>query len=145
LVPDAPSLLGEVPKSLPALHRAYEISKRAARVGFEWPNLNAVFEKLEEEDAELKHAIREAGEHPTLDARRLIEDEVGDMLFTVVNVARWCKVEPEEALRRMVGRFTERFEHMERISDKPLHDLSPEEWDALWEKAKRHPGSVQGT
>lgn len=131
-----PSILDGVPKALPALHRAFEVSKRAARVGFEWPNVEAVFEKLEEEDAELREAIRQAAGSPSDAARRRVEEEVGDMLFTVVNLARWCDVEPEEALRRMVGRFTERFQKMEAIAERPLLELTANEWDRLWEAAK---------
>ncbi|MGK4455497.1 MazG nucleotide pyrophosphohydrolase domain-containing protein, partial [Klebsiella pneumoniae] len=89
-----------------SLLRAHDISKRAARCGFEWPNLDAVFEKLDEERAELNEAIEQGD-------TAQIEAELGDLLFTVVNVARWLKVEPEEALRKMLNRFTARFVAME--------------------------------
>jgi uncharacterized protein YabN with tetrapyrrole methylase and pyrophosphatase domain len=92
--------------------------------------LAGVFEKLREEEAELKEAIAE-GDH------KHIESEVGDLLFTVVNVARWAKVEPEEALRIMLNRFCERFSLMEKRATKPLRELSAEEWDALWNESKR--------
>lgn len=123
------SILQGIPASLPALLRAYEISKRAARVGFEWSSLEAVLEQLEEEDRELREAILVGNLED-------IESELGDVLFTVVNVARWMQIEPESALRKMLARFTARFQTMERFATKPLRDHSPEEWDALWKKAK---------
>lgn len=123
------SILGGVPRSAPALLRAQEVSKRAARAGFEWPVLDAVFDKVREEEAELKQAI--SGGDP-----ERIQSEIGDLLFTVVNVARWCKVDAEGALREMVDRFTRRFEKMESLTDKPLTDLSEDEWDRLWNEAK---------
>jgi tetrapyrrole methylase family protein / MazG family protein len=123
------SILAGVPKGMASLLRAYEISKRAARVGFEWPNIESVFDKLAEEERELREALAKGDE-------AAIESEVGDLLFTAVNIARWAKVEPEEALRKMLNRFSERFMHMESLSDKPLRELSFEEWDALWERSK---------
>lgn len=123
------SILGNIPRAMPALLRAHEVSECAARCGFEWPDLPSVFEKLEEEKAELKEAIALADD----DA---IEAELGDVLFTVVNLARWLKVEPEEALRKMVNRFSLRFETMEAMATVPLSDLSPEKWQSLWELAK---------
>lgn len=123
------SLLAGVPAGMASLLRAYEISKRAARVGFEWPDIEAVFDKLKEEEAEFREAL-------TSGDRAHIESELGDMLFTVVNIARWAKVEPEEALRKMLNRFTERFMEMERTSPKPLDQLTADEWDMLWEKSK---------
>lgn len=123
------SILDGVPPALPSLLRAFEVSKRAARVGFEWPSVDEVWHKVEEERAELMEAIA------AKDAER-IEEEFGDLLFALVNVARWVSVEPEDALRRMVDRFVGRFQAMERAAQKPLRELSAEEWDALWESAK---------
>ncbi|MCW5942280.1 MAG: nucleoside triphosphate pyrophosphohydrolase [Fimbriimonadaceae bacterium] len=127
------SILEGVPKSLPALLRAFEVSKRAARVGFEWPDIEAVFAKLREEEAEFLEAL--AGGDPSR-----IEAEMGDLLFTLVNVARWARVEPEDALRRMLDRFTDRFQAMEATADRPLRDLTAAEWDALWERSKASVG-----
>lgn len=121
------SILEGVPKAMPALLRAFEVSKRAARAGFEWPDLEGVWDKFREEEHELKEAIA---------ANEGVADELGDLLFTVVNLARWLKVEPEDALRVMVDRFTERFQQMETLSAKPLQDLSPNDWDELWNQAK---------
>lgn len=123
------SILEGVPQSLPALFRAFEVSKRASRGGFDWPSLEAVFDKAEEEQRELRAAI-ESGEVER------IEEEVGDLLFALANIARWLDVEPEDALRRMVRRFVARFQEMEARASKPLTELSAEEWDALWERAK---------
>lgn len=119
------SVLDGIPAAMPALLRAHEVSKRAARAGFEWPDLDGVWAKLDEEIAELKAAA------PAEQA-----SELGDILFTVVNLARWMKVEPEDALRQMVNRFTSRFQTMESASDQPLNELSPERWDTLWNEAK---------
>jgi len=124
------SLLEGVPKAMPALLRAYEISKRAARVGFEWPNIDAVWEKVREEELELAQALAE-------DDLEEAAKELGDLLFTMVNVARWLKIDPEDALRQMLDRFTLRFQAMERLSGRPLGELSPEEWDQLWGQAKQ--------
>ncbi|MBL8060853.1 MAG: nucleoside triphosphate pyrophosphohydrolase [Chthonomonas sp.] len=123
------SILEGIPAAMPQLLRALETSKRAARAGFEWPDLEGVFAKLNEEIDELDRAIEEGNVKEQ-------SDELGDLLFTVVNIARWLKVDPEEALRTMLTRFTARFQQMEQSSDKPLSELSPERWDELWEKAK---------
>ncbi|MEX2243060.1 MAG: nucleoside triphosphate pyrophosphohydrolase [Fimbriimonadaceae bacterium] len=120
------SVLAGVPKAMPALLRAFEVSKRASRCGFEWPDVAAVWDKLHEEERELKEATTEEQK----------KSEVGDLLFTVVNLARWSGVEPEDALRQMLDRFTRRFQAMERAATKPLRELNPIEWDDLWEAAK---------
>ena len=123
------SILQGVPKSMPALARAHEISKRAVRAGFEWPDFGGVMDKVREETSELEQAIQEGDpDH--------IKAELGDLLFTVVNIARWQKIDAEDALRMMLNRFQSRFEHMEANADKALTDLSFEEWDALWNQAK---------
>jgi len=130
--PERESALDGVPRDLPALMKALEVSKRAARVGFEWASLDDVFAKLAEETAELQ------AERPAADPDRLAE-EMGDLLFTVVNIARWLKVDPEQALRRMVERFGARFRAMERRAAAAggLEDLDAAELDRLWEAAKQ--------
>jgi tetrapyrrole methylase family protein / MazG family protein len=135
--PQERSILSGVPSSMPSLLRAYEVSKRAARSGFEWPNLEGVFAKLREEEAELVQALESQ-------SPELIESEVGDLLFTIVNIARWAGVEPEDALRRMVDRFISRFQLIEAGTDKELSDLSPEEWDVLWNSSKRQLAAPSG-
>lgn len=123
------SVLGGVPSSLPALLRAFEISKRAARTGFEWQSIESVWAKVKEEQIELESAVA-SGE------RDRIESEFGDLLFTLVNIARWLEIEPEEALRKMVNRFQKRFEQMESATTIPLRELSADDWDNLWKSAK---------
>jgi uncharacterized protein YabN with tetrapyrrole methylase and pyrophosphatase domain len=103
-----------------------EISKRAARAGFEWPDIEGVKDKVLEELNEFEQALSQQEK----------EAEFGDLLFTLVNFARWQKIDAEAALRQMVIRFQKRFEQMELSSSKPLNELSPEEWDQLWSEAK---------
>lgn len=132
--PERTSALDGVPKELPALMKALEVSKRAVRVGFEWPTLEAVVEKLDEEVAELK------AELPERDLEKL-RGEIGDLLFTVVNVARWLKIDPEEALRQMLDRFGARFREMERLAameGRPLAGRDITDLDRLWDTAKRN-------
>jgi tetrapyrrole methylase family protein/MazG family protein len=123
------SRLAGVPNGMASLLRAFEVSKRAVRAGFEWADIDAVFDKLREEELELREAIK-SGQPDKIEA------ELGDLLFTAVNIARWAGVEPEEALRKMLNRFTARFQHMEALATKPLEELNLEEWDDLWVKAK---------
>ncbi|HUV05132.1 MAG TPA: nucleoside triphosphate pyrophosphohydrolase [Armatimonadota bacterium] len=127
------SILDGIPKTLPALARAMEISKRAAGAGFEWPDLDAVIEKLREEASELEEEVR------TGDSER-IAWEIGDLLFTLVNVARWAKVDPEDALRAMTKRFVARFSRIEeaaRASGRPLEEMTIQEMDAVWNRSKQ--------
>lgn len=121
------SILDGIPPAMPALARALAVSERAARAGFEWPELDGVYSKLDEEIEELRRAV-------TIEER---ESEIGDLLFTVVNLARWYKVDSEQALRRMLHRFTLRFQRMEALSATDLSKLSAEEWDRLWNLAKQ--------
>ena len=124
------SMLAGVPQDMPALAYAYEISRRAVRVGFEWENLQGVIDKIQEEAGEIK-----AAGSPEEKA-----EEIGDMLFTLVNYARWQGVDPEAALREANRKFYRRFvkvEEMARERGKELQKLSLKEWDDLWEEAKR--------
>jgi tetrapyrrole methylase family protein/MazG family protein len=126
------SVLDGVPRAMPALARAQEISKRAARVGFEWDSIHGVLDKLREEETELRHAI-ESG-----DSGR-IASELGDLLFTVVNIARHADIDAEQCLRQMVDRFTARFQWMESEAarqNRPLESLAADEWEDLWQQAK---------
>lgn len=123
------SVLEGVPSAMPALLKAMEVSKRAARCGFEWPDMDSVWEKFEEETREVREAMA-GGDKEEVAA------ELGDLLFTVVNLARWCKVDAEDALRVMVDRFRGRFVRMEELAGRDLRELSAEEWDSLWERAK---------
>jgi nucleoside triphosphate diphosphatase len=142
-VPDAipPSLLDSVPNSFPALMEAAKIGSKAAKVGFDWPDVEGVFEKLEEEIAELQEAIRHRGEASlTENYNKQDEDaiagELGDLLFTTVNLARKLGVDPELALRGTNRKFRRRFAAMEKSSPLPLEEQSPDQLEALWAGAK---------
>jgi tetrapyrrole methylase family protein/MazG family protein len=130
------SALDSVPKSLPALLAAYEVSKRAARLGFDWPSLPDVLDKVAEELAELREAVR-------ADNPNRVRSETADLLFAVANAARVAGLQPEETLRAMVRRFAARFREMERELREQGRDpgsLTPEEWEELWVRAKRSNG-----
>ena len=141
------SALDGVPKTLPALLRAYQTQARAARVGFDWPHnaagLEQIFGKVAEEVGELKEALAQAesGSGPNLPGRQTdIEAELGDILFSLVNLARFVKVNPEEALRRSTNRFIDRFHLVETQAAEngtALTDMTLAEMDELWEEAKR--------
>lgn len=129
-----PSRLDGVAAALPALLRAQKLQSRAAKVGFDWPNLQGVLGKVTEEMEELAAEAAAGGE-----ARRL-EEELGDLLFSCVNAARHVRVDPEMALRRANQRFEARFRHMEaqaRQQGKQLGEFSAEELETLWVEAKR--------
>ncbi len=124
------SLLDNVPKILPSLSYSQEIQDRAARTGFDWENMEGVIDKLAEEVDELKQAENQQEK----------EHEFGDLLFTLVNVARWLEIDPESALRETNRRFYRRFTIMEAACRKrgvSLADLSFEEQNEQWEEAKR--------
>jgi len=127
------SVLSGVPRSLPAMIKALRLQEKAKQVGFEWDNRDQVYEKVEEELAELKDAI--AAQKPGE-----VEEEFGDLLFSLVNYARFIHVDPEHALERTNKKFRTRFEQMEQLAlagGKQLHDMSLEEMDALWNEVKR--------
>jgi nucleoside triphosphate diphosphatase len=129
-----PSLLADIPLALPALMRAEKLTKRAARVGFDWPSLNEVFEKLTEEIGETQEAIAEGDQAH-------IEEEIGDVLFVLANLARKAKVDPEVALRSANAKFERRFRWIEEAlqrDGKSPETSSLEEMDGLWNLAKRH-------
>ncbi|MGA7792520.1 MAG: nucleoside triphosphate pyrophosphohydrolase [Candidatus Acidiferrales bacterium] len=128
----APSALDGVPRNLPALLEAYQMTRRAAQVGFDWERVEGIFEKLKEETAELQAALG-ASDH------RAAEEEVGDLLFSVVNLARFLGLDPEVTLKHSNLKFKIRFQDMEREashSRQRLSDLSKERLEQLWEAAK---------
>jgi tetrapyrrole methylase family protein/MazG family protein len=138
------SVLEGVPQTLPALLRAYQIQARASRVGFDWSHDQAGFDqvltKIEEEIRELRIALRQPSS--VEGKQREIEAEFGDVLFSLVNLARFVKVNPEDALRRAVNRFVTRFQYIERQAareGRTVGDLSFDEMNRLWEDAKRQP------
>jgi len=127
------SVLDGVPASLPSLMRAAKISKKAARTGFDWPDVESIIAKLKEETVELEEAIKRND-----DAE--IKDEIGDLLFTVVNIARFRHVDPEESLRDMLARFICRFQRIEQKAEetgRDINDMTLEEMDRIWDEAKR--------
>jgi MazG family protein len=127
------SLLDGIPSRLPALHRAYQMTAKASRVGFDWSHLEDILSKMREEEAELVEA------HSRQDAEKAAE-EVGDLLFVVVNVARFLGVDPETALERSNRKFHRRFRYVEsaiKNQGRELKNASLAEMDALWEEAKR--------
>lgn len=129
------SILSGVPKAMPALLRAMEVSKRAARAGFDWPDVESIWDKFNEEKSEFQEAASTSSE----------EAEFGDMLFALVNIARWRGVDPEQALQRMVDRFVTRFAVMERLAPGSLHALTADEWEELWQAAKNAERRGDGT
>jgi tetrapyrrole methylase family protein/MazG family protein len=140
---EAGSVLDGVPKVLPALLRAFQLQARAARLGFDWPEGEAgyqhILEKVQEELQEVDAARAKALQEPNDRSMRRLEDEVGDVLFAVVNLARHLKLNPEEALRTTANRFAERFKRMEisaKEQGRPLSKMTLEEQDVLWEEAK---------
>ncbi len=126
------SLLDGIPESMPALERAYKLQKRAAKVGFDWKGFEGIKEKLIEEISEIEEEIKKGD-------RRKIEEEVGDLLFMAVNLARFLGVHPEIALRRANEKFEKRFRYMEKRAKemgRDLSEMSLEEMEELWQEAK---------
>lgn len=131
---DRKSVLDGIPKDLPALMRALEVSKRVVKVGFEWPSVSEVLDKVEEEIAELRVEIA-AGDHKRAEA------EMGDLLFTLVNVSRQLKIDPEEALRTMTHRFGARFRRIEAHAEstgRTVDQMPLAEMEEVWQAAKKH-------
>ena len=124
------SLLAGVPSGLPAMVKAYRMQEKTKQVGFEWENTAQVWAKVEEEIGELKENIQNKA--PQAD----IEEEFGDVLFSLVNYARFIGVDPETALERVNRKFKMRFEYIEQNAPKPLKDMTLAEMDVLWEAAK---------
>jgi len=128
-----PSLLDDIPDALPALQRAEKLQKRAATVGFDWPETEQVLDKIEEEIAELREALAEG-------KQEAIQDEMGDLFFAMTNLSRHINVKSEIALRGTNEKFTRRFSHIENTLEqqgKTLKDASLEEMEALWQAAKQ--------
>lgn len=127
------SILDGVPKDLPALLRAYRLQDKASRVGFDWPNLEEVLAKVEEELRELKEALQINDLHKS-------EAELGDLFFSLVNLARFLHINPEGALGRTIKQFMKRFQYIEQEVEKQgkrMEESDLQEMDALWNKAKK--------
>ena len=128
------ALLSGIPKSMPALLRAHEIGTRAAAVGFDWAKATDVVDKIEEEVAELREAVTHHQGKPR------IEEEMGDLLFAIANLARKLGIEPESALRKANEKFTKRFTALEGVFEeqgRSVHDASLEQMEEVWGKVKR--------
>jgi len=141
-------LLEHVSSSMPALMEAQKLSSKAAHIGFDWPHIQGLFEKLEEETVELQQQIQEAPTESLTphskspmpeEVRRRLEDEVGDMFFVLVNIARYLSIDPESALRSTNRKFRRRFGWMEEEltrQGKTLEQSTMEEMESLWQNAK---------
>ena len=127
----AESVLDGVALALPALLRADKIQKRAARIGFDWPDARPVFDKLNEEIAELESELQKPPE------RRALEDEMGDILFAAANLARKLDIDPETALRRATAKFERRFRRVETLAAERAADSDLDTLEALWQHVKR--------
>ena len=127
------SIIDGVPGQLPALLRAHRIQAKAATVGFDWDDAEGVWNKVEEELEELKQAVIQKDQ-------KKIEEEFGDLLFSLVNLSRFLKVNPEDALRMAVEKFSRRFRELEariKRQNQSIHEMTLEEMDAVWEKVKK--------
>ncbi|GLX81404.1 nucleoside triphosphate pyrophosphohydrolase [Thalassotalea eurytherma] len=126
------SILADIPKSLPALSQANKIQKRCAHVGFDWHNIDDVFAKVEEEVAEVKAELKTGGEP--------LNQELGDLMFAVVNLCRHAKQDPESLLRAANQKFSKRFEQVEHLAqqkDAQVQDFNLEELEAFWQQVKQ--------
>ena len=127
------SILEGVPNSMPALNKAFRMQEKTAKVGFEWENIEQVYEKVEEESNELQQAINNNNKDE-------IEDEFGDLMFALVNYARFLKIDPEVALERTNRKFKTRFEYIEKVAkgkNIELEAMSLSEMDDIWNEAKK--------
>src|SRR5260221_3056419 len=132
-VTEAASLLDGIPHTLPAVMQGFPLTRTASRIGFDWDHVDGVVEKLKEELAELREA-------QVAKAAPQVEEEIGDVLFAAVNLARFLKVDPEIALKRSNAKFTSRFREMERVargSGRSLVDVPRAEMELLWDSAKQ--------
>ena len=128
------SVLSGVPGSLPAMVKAYRIQEKASGVGFDWDHAHQVWDKVIEEMNELKEVVDNGDSHDRQ------EDELGDLLFAIINYARLIDVNPEDALERTNKKFIKRFQYLEekaKINQKPLHEMTLDEMDVFWNQAKK--------
>jgi len=128
--PERTSVLSGISKSQPALMTAYKISKKAVKVGFEWPSIESLKDCIKSEFKEFDEAAK-------LGNKEQMEDELGDILFSIVNLARWYHIEPEVALSKANKKFIKRFQKMEELAQKDLSEYTLDEYDALWKEAKK--------
>ena len=127
------SILEGISKDSSSLSRAYHLTRKASRVGFDWPNIEGVLNKLDEEMREFREAL-------SLQDRRKLREEIGDILFVIANVCRFLQIDPEKALKKTIDKFISRFRYVEtslRKAGKPFHESSLIEMDRLWEESKK--------
>ena len=124
------SVLQGVPNSLPAMIKAYRLQEKTATVGFEWDNVDQVWDKVIEEKAELEEAV-------TSGDQEHMEEEFGDLIFALINYARFQDIDPEAALEKVNKKFKRRFEYIEDNAGKPLSEMSLQEMDDLWNESKK--------
>lgn len=127
---DRKSAMDGISKAQSALMSAQKISKRAVKTGFEWPDVDSLYKCIFSEFEEFKEAVLQ-------DNKDHMEDEMGDIFFAVVNLARWYKIDSEQALLRANKKFMSRFRKMEKLATKPLEEYTFDEYDLLWKKAKK--------
>ena len=128
------SILEGVSKDSPSLSQAYQLTQKASRVGFDWPNIEGVLNKLDEEMREFREAL-------FLQNRRRVREEIGDLLFVMANVARFLRIHPEQALKKTLHKFISRFHYIERSlyrEGKSLRQSNLIEMDRLWEESKKN-------
>ena len=128
------SLLDGVPRNLPSLLRAHRLQERAARVGFDWSRIDEALVKLDEELEEFKGSLKQGNADD-------IEEELGDIYFMLVNIARMLTLNPEDALKKAISKFIHRFRYMEEwagATGKALSDMTIDEMEKLWQESKRH-------
>lgn len=129
------SALDDIPLALPALSRAYKIQKRAASVGFDWPDTTGVIDKIAEEIEEVKHELEQDQQSLTR-----VADELGDLYFALTNLVRHLGLKPEQVVSQANKKFESRFRTVEQISEQPLAQLNLEQLEALWQQAKQQVG-----
>ena len=130
--PHRESILDGVPKHLPALLKAYRVQQKVSRVGFDWERISDVAAKLDEEVGEFKQAL-------SSDDSEKIAEEAGDILFSIANLLRFVRINPEEALEKTIKKFTARFRHIEKRAgelNKNMEDMTIDEMEQLWQEAK---------
>ncbi len=125
------SVLSGVPDSLPAMIKAFRMQDKTRQVGFEWENDQQVWDKVEEEIAEFKEVVEQKA------SKAALEDEFGDILFSLINYARYKGIDPETSLERVNQKFKRRFEYIEEHAPKPLKEMTLGEMDVLWDMAKK--------
>ncbi len=127
------SILGRISRGSPSLSQAYQLTQKAARVGFDWPNIEGVLNKMDEEMKELREAL-------SLQDRRKIREEIGDLLFVLANVSRFLRIHPEKALKKSIDKFVSRFYYIETSlhrQGKSFSQSNLSEMDRLWEESKK--------